>query len=72
MTVDETAILRATKLIWERLKVCIEPSAGVGVAVLLSEQFQTKFAACQHVGVVLCGGNVDICSVAAQMQAQGV
>ena len=33
ITVSEEDILRATKLIWERLKVCIEPSAGVGVAV---------------------------------------
>lgn len=27
-TVTEEEILRATKLVWERLKVCIEPSAG--------------------------------------------
>lgn len=68
ITVNETAIINATRLIWERLKICIEPAAGVGVAVLLSEEFQTKFATCQKVGVVLCGGNVDIVTLAAQMK----
>jgi threonine dehydratase len=33
ITVSEEEILRATKLVWERLKVAIEPSTGVGVAV---------------------------------------
>ena len=42
-TVTEEQILLATKLIWERLKVCIEPSAGVGVAVALGAEFQDKY-----------------------------
>ena len=73
MTVSEREILHATKLIWERLKICIEPSAGVGVAVALSKPFHDKYAASvQHVGIILCGGNVDIVKVSQLMQEFGV
>ncbi|GKY92547.1 hypothetical protein MPSEU_000225000 [Mayamaea pseudoterrestris] len=75
ITVSEVDILRATKLIWERLKVAIEPSAGVGVAVLMySHEFQTKYPACDYpnVGVILCGGNVDIVKMANKMQEMGI
>ena len=69
LTVSEADILQATKFIWERLKICIEPSAGVGVAVLLSEEFQHQFGKDGlRVGVILCGGNVDVTAVAAKMQ----
>ena len=72
LTVEEVDILRATKLIWERLKICIEPSAGVGVAVLLSQEFQTKFANCRNVVVILCGGNVDIVDMVTKMKVAGL
>ena len=73
LTVTEAEILRATKLIWERLKVTIEPSAGVGVAVALGDEFNAKYSVgIQNVGVVLCGGNVDILKIAGKMQAIGL
>mmetsp|Transcript_18126 Transcript_18126/g.25603 ORF Transcript_18126/g.25603 Transcript_18126/m.25603 type:complete len:383 (+) Transcript_18126:26-1174(+) len=62
-TVTEEEILFATKIIWERLKICIEPSAGVGVAVALKTEFAEKYTRINenvNVGVILCGGNVDI------------
>ena len=73
ITVTERQILRATKLVWDRLKVCIEPSAGVGVAVVLGEEFRRKYTrvdggGVRNVGVVLCGGNVDILKVARLME----
>ena len=34
ITVDEAEIADATKLVWGRMKLCIEPSAGAGVAVI--------------------------------------
>ncbi len=34
ITVSEEEILRAMKLVWERMKLIIEPSAGVGVSVM--------------------------------------
>jgi threonine dehydratase len=72
ITVTEVEILKATKLIWERLKVCIEPSAGVGVAVALSETFHNKYMDVEHVGIVLCGGNVDVVKVSHMMHELGI
>jgi len=75
ITVSEEDILRATKLVWERLKVCIEPSAGVGVAVALGDEFATKYRVedgFEKVGVILCGGNVDVLKIAKLMQEKGL
>jgi len=74
MIVSEKEILQATKLIWERLKVMIEPSAGVGIAVALSQAFADKYPAKDYprVGVVLCGGNVDVLKIATKMQNLGL
>jgi threonine dehydratase len=60
--------------VWERLKVAVEPSAGVGVAVAMSEAFQRTYPASTHprVGIVLCGGNVDVLKVSAQMSELGI
>jgi threonine dehydratase len=55
--VDEEEIVAAMRLIWERLKIIIEPSAAVAVAALLREK--AAFRSCR-VGVILSGGNVDL------------
>jgi threonine dehydratase len=57
---DEEAIIAAMRLIWERLKILVEPSAAVGLAVVLRER--ERFAG-QHVGIVLSGGNVELQSL---------
>jgi len=57
-TVSEAEILHAMRLVWERVKLLIEPSAAVGVAVALQRRFLG-----QLVGVVLCGGNVNLNSL---------
>ena len=54
---DEEQIIAAMRLIWERLKILIEPSAAVGLAVVLRER--ERFAG-QRVGIVLSGGNVEL------------
>lgn len=59
ITVEEDAIVRAMRLVYERMKLVIEPSAAVGVAVALSEELRAVEGA-KRVGVVLCGGNVDL------------
>ncbi|AKF03487.1 pyridoxal-phosphate dependent enzyme [Sandaracinus amylolyticus] len=59
ITVDEDAIVRAMRLVFERMKLVIEPSAAVGVAVALSDAMREVEGA-QRVGVVLCGGNVAL------------
>lgn len=74
-TVSEEEILRATKLIWEQLKVCIEPSAGVGVAVAMGKEFNAKYTAengVTNIVVVLCGGNVDILKTCRLMEEMGL
>ncbi len=57
MTVSEVDIIAAMRLIWERLKLLVEPSAAVPLAALMvnSAQFAGK-----QVGIVLSGGNVDL------------
>lgn len=56
-TASEQEIIDAMKLSWQRLKVVIEPSCAVPLAVMLKnkEAFRGK-----RVGVVLTGGNVDL------------
>lgn len=66
-TVSEREIIQATEIIWKRLKQCIEPSAGVGVGVaLFNKEFQERIKKekIQRIGVILCGGNVDIIKMA--------
>ncbi len=54
---DDRAIIHATRLIWTRMKLVVEPSAAVGLAVVLSHA--GRFAG-QRVAIILSGGNVDI------------
>ena len=66
ITVDEDSIKAATKLVWGRMKLCVEPSAGVGVACVLGDAFKAAYPAEKYttVGVVLCGGNLDLAKAA--------
>jgi len=59
ITVSEEEIIRSMRLVWERMKLVIEPSAAVGVAVALSSEFK-KIEDITNVGIILCGGNVDL------------
>jgi len=59
ITVTEEEIIKSMRMVWERMKVVIEPSAAVGVAVALSSEFQS-LEGIKTVGIVLCGGNVDL------------
>jgi len=55
--VEEAEIVAAMKLIWERMKIIIEPSCAVPFAALLREK--EKFAG-KQIGIILSGGNVDV------------
>eukprot|EP00823_Brevimastigomonas_motovehiculus_P001973 TRINITY_DN1284_c0_g1_i1.p1 TRINITY_DN1284_c0_g1~~TRINITY_DN1284_c0_g1_i1.p1 ORF type:complete len:354 (+),score=51.37 TRINITY_DN1284_c0_g1_i1:101-1162(+) len=61
-TVPEKEIVSAMKLVFERMKLVIEPSAAVSVAVALSEQFKKDVPPeeVRRCAVILCGGNVDL------------
>lgn len=58
LLVSDDEIARAMRLVWERMKLVIEPSAAVPVAAVLSSRFSEL--PYQRVGVVLSGGNVDL------------
>jgi len=59
--VSEADIAAHMRLVWERMKITIEPSAAVGVAVACGAWMKSREnAALRDVGVVLCGGNVDL------------
>uniref|UniRef100_K7FI19 Serine racemase n=1 Tax=Pelodiscus sinensis TaxID=13735 RepID=K7FI19_PELSI len=64
LTVSEKEIKQTTQLVWERVKLLIEPTAGVGVAAVLSKQFQSVSQEVKKICIVLCGGNVDLDSLA--------
>ena len=55
--VTEEEIIEAMQLIWERMKIIIEPSSAVTLAAVLRsrEKFENK-----KVGLLLSGGNVDL------------
>jgi threonine dehydratase len=57
--VDDDAIIDAMRLVWERMKLVIEPSAAVAVAAVLKKEFKGRNDL-TRVGVVLTGGNVDL------------
>ena len=59
ITVSETEIVNAMRFCWERMKLVIEPSAAVGLAVVLSDEFRA-LPGLPDVGVILCGGNIDL------------
>lgn len=56
-TVSEDAIISSMRLIWERMKIIIEPSAAVPFAALLEEKINLKG---KRIGIILSGGNVDL------------
>ncbi len=57
--VKDDEILRAMRLLWERMKLVVEPSGATSLAAALSQEF-AQLTDLGRVGVVLSGGNVDI------------
>ena len=53
---QERDIILAMRLVWERLKLVIEPSAAVPLAALLVHH-PLKY---KRIGVILSGGNIDL------------
>jgi len=57
LTASDQEIINAMRLIWERMKIIVEPSCAVPLAVILKNRL--VFAG-KTVGVILSGGNVDL------------
>ncbi|MEO0821369.1 MAG: beta-hydroxyaspartate dehydratase BhcB [Pseudomonadota bacterium] len=57
LTASEEEIVDAMKLTWQRMKIVMEPSCAVPLAVILKNK--ERFAG-KRVGVIVTGGNVDL------------
>jgi len=57
LSCSEEHIKKAMRLIWERMKIIVEPSAAVPLALILEhpKRFEAK-----HIGIIISGGNVDL------------
>ena len=55
--VQEESIISAMRLIWERMKIIVEPSAAVPLAVIIENK---DFFANKKIAIILSGGNVDV------------
>jgi threonine dehydratase len=70
LRVSEEEIISATRLIWERMKIVIEPSSAVAIAPLLKPGAIAALGIptradgrAPRLGVILSGGNVDFSSL---------
>lgn len=57
LTVSEENIIKAMRLIWERMKIIVEPSAAVPLGALLDHP---RTGIGKRIGIILSGGNVDL------------
>ncbi len=57
VTVSEEKIVEAMRMIWERMKIIIEPSSAVPLAAILEGKIDVKN---KKVGIILSGGNLDL------------
>jgi len=57
VTVSDEAIVKAMRLIWERMKIIIEPSSAVPLAAILENKIESKG---KRIGIILSGGNIDL------------
>lgn len=57
LTVSDEEIIAAMRLIWERMKLIVEPSGAVPLAAIL--KYKEKFSR-KRIGIIFSGGNVDL------------
>jgi threonine dehydratase len=67
VTVTESGIASAMRLIWERMKVVVEPSSAVPLAGILEGRIAVEG---RSVGIILTGGNVALDALPWQGQAR--
>ncbi|KAI0371466.1 tryptophan synthase beta subunit-like PLP-dependent enzyme [Pilatotrama ljubarskyi] len=59
VTVTDEDIIEAMRLMWERLKLVVEPSGATAFAAARSPQFQ-ELCIQGPVGIIISGGNIDL------------
>ena len=61
--VPDSAIVEAQRRLWESLRIAAEPGGAAALAALLSGAYRPRSG--ERVGVLVCGGNVDLAALAA-------
>lgn len=59
-TVTDEEMIEATKLVMNRMKLVVELAGGAAVAAAMSDKARKEYPALRNIGVVLCGGNIDL------------
>jgi len=59
LTVKEESIVQAMKLIWERMKIIVEPSGAVPFAAVIEHDLGKQF---KKIGIIVSGGNINLSS----------
>ncbi len=59
-TVTEEEIVAAMRLLWERMKIVVEPSGAISAAPALNRRIGAEG---KRIGIILSGGNVDLGSL---------
>ena len=57
VTVSEDSIVEAMRLVWERMKIVIEPSSAVPLGAILEGKIDPRN---QKTGIIISGGNLDL------------
>ena len=58
-TVTDDEVINAMRLVWERMKIIIEPSCATPVAAVLKPEFKA-LEGLEKIGIILTGGNVEL------------
>lgn len=57
VTVSEKSIITAMRMIWERMKIIVEPSSAVPFAAIIESKIDMTG---KKAGIIISGGNVDL------------
>jgi threonine dehydratase len=60
VTVREDSIVQAMRLIWEVMKIIVEPSGGVAYAAITEGHIAAGRLGAARIGIILSGGNLDL------------
>ncbi|CAI9741113.1 Hypothetical predicted protein [Octopus vulgaris] len=60
LSVTDEEIIEGMKFAFQTMKVVIESASATGLTALLQHKFQHLRTSAKNVGVILCGGNVDL------------
>ena len=57
ITVSESSIITAMRMLWERMKILVEPSSAVPFAAVMKNKVPAHY---KKIGIIISGGNVDL------------